>query len=56
MSCQRAIAKKIRDNEADYILQVKENQKILLENLEDSFAVKKVVARDVTILIVDTDE
>jgi hypothetical protein len=42
MGCQTAIAKKIRDNEADYILQVKGNQKTLLENLEDSFAVKKL--------------
>jgi predicted transposase YbfD/YdcC len=49
MGCQTAIAKKIRENEADYILQVKGNQKILLENLEDPFAVKKVVATDVNI-------
>ena len=42
--CQAAIAKKIQDNEADYNLQVKGNQQTLLENLEDSFAVKKVVA------------
>jgi predicted transposase YbfD/YdcC len=33
MACQTAIAKKIRENEADYILQVKGNQKILLENV-----------------------
>jgi predicted transposase YbfD/YdcC len=44
MGCQRAIAEKIRANEADYILQVKANQKTLLENIEDSFAIKKVVA------------
>ena len=49
MGCQTAIAKKIRENEADYILQVKGNQKILLENLEDSFAVKKIIATDVNI-------
>jgi hypothetical protein len=48
MGCQRIIAKTIRDNEADYILQVKGNQKTLLQNLEDSFAVKKIVATDVT--------
>lgn len=41
MGCQTAIAKKIRDQEGDYILQVKSNQKTLLENIEDSFAVKK---------------
>jgi predicted transposase YbfD/YdcC len=44
MGCQTAIAKNIRENEADYILQVKANQKMLLENIEDSFLVKKVVA------------
>ena len=49
MGCQTSIAKKIRENEADYILQVKGNQKTLLENLEDSFAVKKVMATDVNI-------
>ena len=49
MGCQTAIAQKIRDKEADYILQVKGNQKTLLENLEDSFAVKKVVTTDVNI-------
>ncbi len=48
MGCQTAIAKKIRENEADYILQVKNNQKTLLENIEASFAVKKVVATDTT--------
>lgn len=47
MGCQTAIATKIRENEADYILQVKGNQKTLLENLEDSFAVKTEVATDV---------
>lgn len=49
MGCQTAIAKKIREKEADYILQVKGNQKVLLENLEDSFAIKKVVTTDVNI-------
>jgi predicted transposase YbfD/YdcC len=42
MKCNTAIAKKIRDNEGDYILQVKGNQKTLLENLKDSFAIKKL--------------
>ncbi len=49
MGCQSAIAEKIRENEADYILQVKANQKTLLENLEDSFAVKKAAITDVDI-------
>jgi predicted transposase YbfD/YdcC len=48
MGCQTEIAKKIREQEADYILQVKNNQKTLLENIEDSFAVKKVVEIDTT--------
>lgn len=48
MGCQKAIAKKIRANEANYILQVKNNQKTLLEDIEDSFTVKKIVAIDTT--------
>lgn len=44
MGCQTAITEKIRASEADYILQVKANQKTLLENIEDSFAVKKAVS------------
>lgn len=44
MGCQSTIATKIREQEADYILQVKANQKSLLENVEDSFLVKKIVA------------
>jgi predicted transposase YbfD/YdcC len=48
MGCQTEIAKKIREQEADYILQVKNNQKTLLENIEDSFAIKKVVDIDTT--------
>lgn len=47
MGCQTEIAKKIREEEADYILQVKNNQKKLLENIEDSFVVKKVVEVDI---------
>lgn len=38
MGCQRNIAKKIADKQADYILGVKENQSGLLENVRDSFA------------------
>jgi len=37
MGCQRAIAEKIIDKKADYILAVKENQGHLLEEIKDSF-------------------
>ena len=37
MGCQTDIAEKIRDKKAHYILQVKDNQKILKEQLEDIF-------------------
>jgi predicted transposase YbfD/YdcC len=37
MSCQTAIAKKIRKKEADYILAVKENQPTLYRNIKDLF-------------------
>jgi len=37
MGCQRSIAEKIVEKEADYILAVKENQGCLLEEIEDSF-------------------
>jgi predicted transposase YbfD/YdcC len=40
MGCQRDIAGKIRERKADYILQVKDNQKILKEQLEDIFESK----------------
>ena len=39
MGCQRAIAKKILEKEADYILGVKENQKGLLEQIEKMFTI-----------------
>lgn len=39
MSCQRAIAHKIREKGADYVLSVKENQPNLLESIRDYFAV-----------------
>lgn len=55
MGCQKAIAKKIRANEAHYILQVKNNQKTLLEDIEDSFAVKKQLLL-ILQKIADTDE
>ena len=37
MGCQREIAKRIVDQNADYILAVKENQKELHDNIVDSF-------------------
>lgn len=37
MGCQKDIAKKIIDKNADYILQVKDNQKGLREQIEDTF-------------------
>jgi predicted transposase YbfD/YdcC len=37
MGCQRAIAEKIVDKKADYILAVKENQQSLLADIKDSF-------------------
>jgi len=38
MGCQKEIAAKIKSEGADYILQVKGNQKYLKENLEDTFS------------------
>jgi predicted transposase YbfD/YdcC len=37
MGCQRNIAEKIVDKEADYILAVKENQGALLEQIKEPF-------------------
>jgi predicted transposase YbfD/YdcC len=37
MGCQTAIAEKIVDKKADYILAVKENQPLLLDDIQDSF-------------------
>lgn len=48
MGCQTEIATKIRKQEAEYVLQVKNNQKTLLENIEDSFSVKKTTDIDIT--------
>ena len=39
MGCQKDIAKKIIEQKADYILQVKGNQKGLLEEIEDTFKI-----------------
>ena len=48
MGCQRTEAKKIREQEGDYVLQVKNNQKTLFENIEDSFLVKKINSTHIT--------
>jgi predicted transposase YbfD/YdcC len=37
MRCQKDLAKKIREQGADYVLEMKENQKGLYEDLKDSF-------------------
>ena len=42
MGCQRKIAKKIAKKEADYILQVKNNQKTLLEQIEKVFEITSI--------------
>ncbi len=42
IGCQKNIAEQIIKGEADYILAVKKNQKLLLEELEDSFSYGKV--------------
>ncbi len=38
MGCQKDIAGKIKDKEADYILAVKENQEFLYDDIRDAFA------------------
>lgn len=42
MGCQKAIVQKIRKGEADYILQVKGNQKSLLEQVEKVFSITEL--------------
>ena len=42
MGCQKAIARKIRKADADYILQVKNNQKTTLEQVEKVFGLTQV--------------
>jgi predicted transposase YbfD/YdcC len=51
MGCQRSIAEKIRDKKADYILQLKDNQKNLKEDVEDIF---NSVATRKTDVMIDT--
>lgn len=46
MGCQSHIAEQIIDNDGDYILQVKANQKGLMQDVKDSFLLKKSVAQD----------
>lgn len=46
MGCQKEIASKIREKRADYILQVKGNQKTLLEQLKNVFALAKTASTD----------
>ncbi len=43
MGTQKEIAKKIIENDADYILSVKANQPQLLENIEDEFRFSKQI-------------
>jgi predicted transposase YbfD/YdcC len=43
MGCQIEIAQQIVDQEADYVLQVKDNQKYLRQDLEDWFAYAQIV-------------
>ena len=50
MGCQRAIAEKIVDKKADYILAVKENQGHLLEEIKDSF---QMLAADAVVEEID---
>lgn len=46
MGCQKKIARKIVSKEADYILAVKENQKELFEDIQDSFRVLRPIDID----------
>jgi predicted transposase YbfD/YdcC len=41
MGCQKEIAEKLRENEADYILAVKENHPILYDDIKSSFSLLK---------------
>jgi len=46
MGCQKKIAEKIREKNADYILQVKDNQKELKQQIEKVFGLEKAKSRD----------
>lgn len=47
MGCQKEIADKICEKKADYVLQVKGNQKTLLEEIENVFRLTKIASGDV---------
>jgi predicted transposase YbfD/YdcC len=47
MGCQTKIAEQIIEQKADYLLQVKSNQKGLLEDIEDSFKILKPIETSV---------
>lgn len=49
MGCQKEIAETIIDNNADYILAVKENQASLLENIQDEFLFSKQLTKNTSI-------
>jgi predicted transposase YbfD/YdcC len=49
MGCQKKIAEKIREKKADYILQVKDNQKELKQQIEKLFDIKKAKSSDTEI-------
>jgi len=46
MGCQKEIAAKVCEKKADYVLQVKGNQKTLLEEIENVFSLTKIASRD----------
>jgi predicted transposase YbfD/YdcC len=49
MGCQKEIAKTIIENDANYILAVKENQAALLEKIQDEFLFSKQITQDTCI-------
>lgn len=51
MGCQKNIAKKIRDNEADYLLAVKENQKGLYQQIENAFEQTAIESTDTDLTV-----
>lgn len=46
MGCQKEIADKVCEKRADYVLQVKGNQKALLEEIENVFEITKIVSNN----------
>ena len=49
MGCQKNIAETIIENDANYILAVKENQATLLESIQDEFLFSKQITKDVSV-------